>query len=460
MTREVVRTVGWDALIDGENTDTTLEEAPGGAAKGEADGLGVVWISPTGAIRITPLKSRDQLVVGRGADCDTVLEGPLVSRRHACLSRSLSAWFVEDLDSRNGVRLNGARTKRGPLPEGAVLRVGSWIGVVRPFAQSGPPRFGVLGHGLFGGPELVRALHWVGIAAASVVPVVLEGETGTGKELFAKAIHDGSQRSGRFLGVNCAVFQPATAAAELFGYQRGAFTGAVDSHAGLVRAAEGGTLFLDEVADLSLEVQAQLLRAIEGELIPLGSSRPLRIDVRFIAATQRPLARWVSEGRFRADLHARLEGLRVQLPPLRQRFGDAPLLFLHLLQAHSPNPPRLDAPAIEWLALRDWPLNVRELVVLARRVVAAYPDATELSVQQLRDVCSDLPAEPATGDVTKLVRPRLRRADSRVFGPETLAAFRAALERNSGSVAKAAAELEISRQRAYRILRCCSKPPP
>jgi transcriptional regulator with PAS, ATPase and Fis domain len=368
---------------------------------------------------------------------------------------------VEDLDSRNGVRLDGARTKRGPLSEGTVLRVGSWTGVVRPFAQSGPPRFGALGHGLFGGPELVRALHWVGIAAATDVPVVLEGETGTGKELFARAIHDGTQRSGRFLGVNCAVFQPATAAAALFGYQRGAFTGAVDSHAGLVRAAEGGTLFLDEVADLSLEVQAQLLRAIEqGEVIPLGGSRPLRIDVRFIAATQRPLARWVSEGRFRADLHARLEGLRVELPPLRRRFGDAPLLFLHLLRTHSPNPPRLEAPAIEWLALRDWPLNVRELVVLARRIVAAYPDAADLSVQQLRDVCSDLPGEPATGDDTKPVRVRLRRADSRVFGPETVAAFRAAFERNSGSVAKAAAELAISRQRAYRILRVCSKPPP
>lgn len=447
-------------MIDGEDTDTTLEEAPFGAANGETDLLGIVWISPSGSIRATPLKTRDEFVVGRSADCDTVLEGPLVSRRHARLSRSMSSWFVEDLDSRNGVRLNGARMKRGPLPEGTVLRLGSWVGVVRPFAQSGPPRFGALGHGLFGGPELVSALHWVGIAAATDVPVVLEGETGTGKELFARAIHDGSQRSGQFLGVNCAVFQPATAAAELFGYQRGAFTGAVDSHAGLVRAAEGGTLFLDEIADLSLDVQAQLLRAIEqGEVIPLGGSRPLRINVRFIAATQRPLARWVSAGRFRADLRARLEGLRVELPPLRQRFGDAPLLFLHLLRTHSPNPPRLDAPGLEWLALRDWPLNVRELVVLARRIIAAYPEATDLSVQQLRGMCSDLPSDRATGDDTKAARSRRRRADSRVFGPETLAAFRAALERNSGSVAKAAAELEISRQRGYRILRCCLKPP-
>ncbi len=443
-----------------EIADSTLEELQAAPGKGSADGLGVVWISPAGSVRTTALSLRDELFVGRGDDCDIVLDGPLVSRRHARLLRNGSFFFVQDLDSRNGVRLNGAAVKRAPLVAGSVLRLGSWLGVVRPFASSGAPHFGELGHGLFGGPELSSALRWVEVAAAADLAVVLEGETGTGKELFARALHERTRPHAPFLAVNCAVFQPATAAAELFGYRRGAFTGAVDAHGGLVRAAHGGTLFLDEIADLSLETQAQLLRAVEqGEVIPLGESRATRVDVRFIAATQRPLCQCVAEGRFRADLQARLEGLRIELPPLRRRAGDVPLLFLHVLRAHSSRPPETDARALEWLALREWPLNVRELVALARRALAAYPNTATLSLEQLTALVSAPDRSRAVEDRDALRLPRRRRVDGRAFRPETLAAFRAALERNAGSVAKAAAELEITRQRAYRLLRHCSKPP-
>jgi transcriptional regulator of acetoin/glycerol metabolism len=447
-------------LLEEEVADPTLEELAASPKSGSAEVLGVVWISPSGAVRTTALSARDELVVGRGEECDIVLEGPLVSRRHARLLRNSSFWFIQDLDSRNGVRLNGAPVTRAPLVAGSVLRLGSWLGVVRPFAPSGAPTFGVLGHGLFGGPELASALKWVDIAAAADMPVVLEGETGTGKELFARAIHDRTRKDGPFLAVNCAVLQPATAAAELFGYRRGAFTGAVESYGGLVRAAHGGTLLLDELADLSLEVQAQLLRAIEqGEVIPLGESRATRVNVRFIAATQRPLAQWVAEGRFRADLQARLEGLRIELPPLRRRTGDVPLLFLNLLSAYSPCPPQPEVPALEWLALREWPLNVRELVALARRTLAAYPQASHLSLEQLTALVTDPQARPPTEGIDSSRPPRRPRVDGRAFRPETVASLRAALERNSGSVAKAAAELEISRQRAYRILRHSAKPP-
>jgi transcriptional regulator with PAS, ATPase and Fis domain len=219
-------------------------------------------------------------------------------------------------------------------------------------------------------------------------------------------------------------------------------------------------LFLDEVAGLPLEVQAQLLRAIEQrEVISLGASRAAAVDVRFVAATQRPLAQWVSEGRFRADLRARLEGFRVELPPLRQRLGDAPLLFLHLLGCHSPRSPRPEARVLEWLALQQWPLNVREIVLLVRKILATYPEATELTLEQVMAVLSVASAYHPAGDPKPAPSAPRRRVDKRAFRPETVEAFRAALERTSGNVALAAAELEISRQRAYRILRRCSTPP-
>lgn len=436
--------------------DRTLEELHAASGAESAEALGVVWMSPVGIVRVAPLSGRDELVVGRHDGCDIVLEGELTSRRHARFLRNAGFWFIQDLDSRNGVRLNGAAVKRGPLMAGSVLRLGSWIGVVRPFEPSSPPRFGDLGDGLFGGPELENALQGVDVASRVNMPVVLEGETGTGKELFARAIHERSCRGGPFLAVNCAALHPSNATAELFGYRRGAFTGAVEAHGGLVPAAHGGTLLLDEVADLSLEVQAQMLRAIEqGEVLRLGESRPTRVDVRFVAATQRPLAQWVSEGRFRADLQARLEGLRIVLPPLRQRMGDVPLLFLNLLREHSPSPPRLEARVLEWLTLRDWPLNVRELVALARRTLATYPGASDLSLEQLVALtCDPLVQRSAESAIPN--RPSRRsRVDGRAFRPEMVETFRAALERNSGSVARAAAELKISRQRAYRILRLC-----
>ncbi len=198
-----------------EVTDSTLEEFQLRAGTTEDRVLGVVWISPAQTVQVTPLDARKKLVVGRGDDCDIVLEGPSVSRRHACLLRNSSFWFVKDLGSRNGVRLNGAPTNLGPLVEGTILRLGSWIGVVR--ALDEPMSFGMLGRGLFGGPELARAMRWVEVAAPTDMPVVLEGETGTGKELVARAVHDGSGRDGPFLAVNCAVFQPATAGAESSG---------------------------------------------------------------------------------------------------------------------------------------------------------------------------------------------------------------------------------------------------
>jgi len=325
--------------------------------------------------------------------------------------------------------------------------------MVLDFSADEEPRYELFDEDLYGGPDLRALLDLVDVAAASDLAVVLEGPTGTGKEQFARAIHRRSRRSGSFLALNCAVYQPATAAAELFGYRRGAFTGADRNHPGLIRSAEGGTLLLDEIADLPYDVQTQLLRAIENrEVIPLGESQPFTVNVRFLAASQAPLSEAVAKGRFRADLRARLEGLRIPVPPLRERRGDIPMLFLHLLRGHAKDPPRPDARVLEQLCLYDWPLNVREMVSLVRRIVAAHPGAATLSLAQLQVLFPELGGgrtEPETG---ARLAPR-RRIDPRAFTPADFAALDAALERHAGNVASAAADLGMSRQRAYRMLK-------
>jgi transcriptional regulator with PAS, ATPase and Fis domain len=216
-------------------------------------------------------------------------------------------------------------------------------------------------------------------AANSPFPVVIEGESGTGKELAARAIHaHGPRRAQRYCAINCAALVDDLVEAELFGHARGAFTGAHVERAGLFEEASGGTLFLDEVAELGAKVQAKLLRALqEGEVRRLGDSHVRRVDVRIVAATNRPLAIEVQEGRFRKDLWYRLDVIRVTVPPLRARLDDLPLLASHLwhgLARRTSSKALLSSETVAALAMYDWPGNVRELQnTLASLMVSAPP---------------------------------------------------------------------------------------
>lgn len=284
------------------------------------------------------------------------------------------------------------------------------------------------------------------------MPVVVQGETGTGKERLARAIHGWSGRRGPFLAVNCAAYTVSTAAAELFGYRRGAFTGAEQAHLGHLRAADGGSLLLDEIADLSLETQAALLRAVERrEVLPLGETRPVPVDVRFIAATQAPLAEAVAAGRFRADLRARLEGLVVEIPPLRARRADIYPLFKMFFEALGSALPPIDARAIEGLCLYAWPLNVRELQAATQRLVSLYGSEPEIRPKHLQDV--GIPCAPLAG-----VEPRTAPAEplsSRkrdAYEPAEVNALLAAVARHRGNLTSATRELGLTRSKGYRIL--------
>ncbi len=288
-------------------------------------------------------------------------------------------------------------------------------------------------------PAVVAALDRLGKLATAEVPILIQGETGTGKELAARQAHAASRRArGPFLPVNCAELSESLILSELFGHVRGAFTGAERDRAGIFETARGGTVFLDEIGDLPPAAQGKLLRVLqEGEVRRLGESLPRGVDVRVVAATHRDLAAMVRRGEFREDLYYRLKVAAVTLPPLRERGDDLQLLAEHLLSALSPGkPPRLAPEARRRLRTHAWPGNVREL----RNVLSVATALTSDGVIRARDL--ELPAEAqASGGYHQQVESLRRRLVA-----EALAAA-------GGKRAEAARRLGLSRQALSYLVR-------
>ena len=209
--------------------------------------------------------------------------------------------------------------------------------------------------------NMLRILREAELHAGSEIPVLITGSTGTGKELLARSVHRASSRAGGpFVPVNMLALSPTLFESEFFGHAKGAFTGADQARAGFLAQAQGGTLFLDEIGDLTLDIQGKLLRVLqEGEYVPVGKTRPERADVRFVAATNQDLPRLVQQGRFRMDLFYRLRFAHLQLPPLRRRREDIPLLAAHFLKSRAEAPLSLEAEGL--LLSYNWPGNIREL---------------------------------------------------------------------------------------------------
>jgi len=392
-------------------------------------------------------------VIGRDPSCAIALSGNDVSRRHAALRRDGSGGTViADLGSRNGVRVNGRQVASAALAAGDVVRLGGWVAVV----TSRPGGLSEIAPGVWGGGALAAALAPLQRAATSDLPIVLEGETGTGKEMAAGALHRWSGRTGPLVAVNCAALPEGLAESELFGHRRGAFTGADRASPGFFRSAEGGTLLLDEVSDLPLPLQAKLLRVLEQrEVQPLGETRPVPINVRMVVAGQHSLMESSRAGRFRPDLLARLDGLTVRLPPLRERREDVVPLFTRLLADVSQGrAPAFDSEVAERLCLHDWPFNVRELVLLVRRLLTLHGGESTLAADHLparigeTGATTDATARPATPGGAAAATPSGARGGEPVELPALIGALRTA----GGNVARAAAMLGISRQRAYRLM--------
>ena len=315
--------------------------------------MGLRWLLPEDLDRT--------LGRGAGGPWPGMLDDVAVSRHHLRLVRRRGALTCQDLDSRNGTWVNGARVEgERVLVDGDVLRVGPAVMVLRDPAGEAviQPHPLLVGRGA----AMAETLRQVALAAPRTSAVLVVGETGTGKELVARALHEGSGRTGRFVPVNCGALGEGTHTSELFGHVRGAFTGADRPSPGLVGEAEGGTLLLDEIGDAPPAVQVALLRFLqEGEVRPVGATRSVRVDVRVVAATHRALAAGPAPQGFRQDLLERLRRWVVQVPPLRERREDVPLLAEHLAARHDRAAPRLTAPLAERLCLAPWLGNVREL---------------------------------------------------------------------------------------------------
>jgi two-component system NtrC family response regulator len=298
---------------------------------------------------------------------------------------------------------------------------------------------------LIGSSEAMRAIQkTIGMVADGETTVLVTGETGTGKELVARAIHEhGGRRARPFVPVNCAAIPADLLESELFGHLRGAFTGAVADRAGAFRQAEGGTLFLDEIGDMAIGMQAKILRALQERVVTPVGGQPIPVDVRVIAATHRDLARHVRDGGFREDLYYRLHVVPIHLPPLRDRIADIVPLAEHFLRGFGAK--RLSADAAAELVRHAWPGNVRELRNAMDRAAALARGGT-LAASDLRF----LDAEPAgAADAIEWPRETLPRALARL--EEML--VRRALRHSGGNRAEAARELGIHRQLLYAKLK-------
>jgi two-component system response regulator AtoC len=368
----------------------------------EPSGELAIVVSSARGMQRKPLENGTAVVVGREPECDVVIDDESVSRRHARLVIG-DPMRIEDLGSRNGTRVLGRRLTKGEpvtLPVGSVAELGATTVVVLRGSSSlrdaaiVPPTGA---SSVAGGPAIVDpAMQQIDalldLVAPSMLSVLLLGETGTGKEIFAERIHERSKRSDRpFLAINCAALQETLLESELFGHEKGAFTGATATKMGLFESADGGTIFLDEIGELPLATQAKLLRVLQnGEVMKVGGLRPKRIDVRLVSATNVDLEGATAAGTFRSDLYFRINGFVVTLPPLRARRGDVLPLARHFLEraarAASARPPRLTEAAEQALMAHDFPGNVRELrTVVERALVLAGErdtiDAPDLMLQ-------------------------------------------------------------------------------
>ncbi len=333
---------------------------------------------------------------GQRSDTELTVRVPdrWMSSKHARIENSFGRWVLVDTDSKNGSAVNGQPTRRAVLADGDVVELGHTLFLflervpmhdddpldidlgadpadpidATPAAGRPPaPR----SHGPAGMitlvPEYARELQRLREVACSEISILIEGESGTGKEVLARAVHTVSGRPGQFVGVNCGALPANLVESELFGYRKGAFSGAGADQLGLVRAADGGTLFLDEIGDLPAASQAALLRVLqEREVMPIGGTRPVAVDLRVIAATHRDLDEMIAAQQFRHDLFARLAGFRIEVPPLSERRADVGLLIglLHrriFLAGDAAAHPGFDVEAARMLLRYPWPLNVREL---------------------------------------------------------------------------------------------------
>jgi two-component system, NtrC family, response regulator HydG len=421
--------------------------------------LTVVDGPDAGAELVIEASAPSPLLVGQSPACALRLRDPRVSRRHLALAVVGGRLRVTDLDSTNGTYCAGLALGDAYLRGGESLQIGQ--GQLRIERRSGPaqrPPSDRTGFGRVLGESLAmrRLYPLVERLAASDIPLVIEGETGTGKEALAESIHEFSPRAdGPFVVFDCTATPGQLMESDLFGHERGAFTGAVAPRKGVFELAHGGTLLIDEIGELDLALQPKLLRVIErSEIRRVGSGEVIRVDVRMIAATRRDLDKEVQERRFRDDLFYRLAVGRIELPALRLRHGDIALLARHFWAQLGGDPRALSAESVRRWAAEAWPGNVRQLRNAVARALAlgdlepapARDAAVPVSAPRPVDAAPDAFLDAVIAE--RLPLPVARMRVVREFEQRYIAALLA----EHGTVAKAAAASGIAR-RYFQLLR-------
>jgi DNA-binding NtrC family response regulator len=336
-----------------------------------------------------------RVLLGQSPVCTICLTDRAVSRRHAALEGDRGAVRLIDLDSSNGTFVNGLRVRDVFLRGGETVRVGSTtlrFDVDASTHVMPAPEQTSFRRVIGASPEMRRLYPKFAQLAASDVPVLIEGETGTGKEVLAESLHDASpRRDGPFVVFDCTTISPQLLDSELFGHERVAFTGALSSRRGLFEEAHGGTLFIDEIGDLDVTLQAKLLRAIERkEVRRVGANKWASVDARIIAATRRDLDREVQARRFRDDLFFRLAVARVELPPLRRRRADIALLVRTFWTSLGGQESQLSPDLVQRFEEHDWPGNVRELYnAVARQLALGESEPYEPAAEGAQPVPGD-----------------------------------------------------------------------
>jgi two-component system response regulator HydG len=401
-----------------------------------------------------------RVLVGQSPACELRLTDPQVSRRHAAFEVSGRTLRLTDLGSTNGTLVNDVRVGEAFLRGGELVRLGETVLRVdhaTPATTAQLPPAMRFGRMIGASPEMRRMYPLCERIAASHVPVIIEGETGTGKELLAEALHEAGPRSGGpFVVFDCTAVPASLAESTLFGHERGAFTGAISARKGVFELAHGGTLFIDEVGDLELALQPKLLRAIErSEVQRVGGERWSKVNVRIIAATRRDLDKEIQAGRFRDDLFFRIAVTRIELPPLRKRRGDIAVLARHFWRSLGGDDRPMPAEVLRRFEAYDWPGNVRELHNAVARQLAlgelaehadeereAQGAETSAPTAPSRDVLEELLAQdlPLPRAREQLVEEFERRYIERV------------LARYQGNVGRAAAASGIAR-RYFQLIR-------
>jgi transcriptional regulator of acetoin/glycerol metabolism len=423
--------------------------------------------SPHEAPSVWSLAGIRQVLVGRGAErraerrqqgsswnLVVSLADSQVSREHATLERSGATWTFRDAGSRNGSWIDGVRAAPDEIIEvksGATVQLGRTLCLLCEMPADaqplGPPHpslrtvSAALGRRF---AELARLL------VSAQPAILLRGPTGSGKELVARAIHElyaAKGRRGDFVAVNCGALPDTLVEAELFGAKRGAFSGATEDRLGLIRAADGGTLFLDEIGDLKLSSQAALLRALqEREVVPIGGTRPVPVDVALVCATHRDVEAMRAQGSFREDLYARISGFELNLPPLCQRTEDLGLIVSSLLE-RSGHDVSFAADAVRALAAHSWPRNVRELAA-ALAHAAALCDAGVVRAEHLPAPREPFGRATSQDEAVGSAAPGVRSArDTKIR-----ARLVALLEEHRGNIAAVARALGKHRRQVQRWL--------